>query len=75
MELRLLPQFITYFKVSDDDHLYFEEVIQGMAKMVEVESYVAEGITFRHLINEMHESNFFMTTQLTEVEPTSCFNA
>ena len=27
MELRLLPQFITYFKVSDDDHVYFEEVI------------------------------------------------
>lgn len=43
--------------------------------MVEVESYVADGITFRHLVNELHEANFFMTTQLTEVEPTSCFNA
>ena len=51
-----------YFKVSEDDGIYFEEVIQGLAKMVEVESYVADGITFRHLVNELHEANFFMTT-------------
>ena len=75
LELLLLPQFIKYFKVSDVDNDYLDGCISRLAILNEVESYVASGITFRHLISELHESNFFMTLELTEQEPHSVFNA
>lgn len=43
--------------------------------MADVESYVENGITFKHLLQELHECNFFINTQMTEAEPNSCFNA
>jgi hypothetical protein len=75
MELLLLPSFMKYFKVSTDDEDYFEECISRLAYLNEVELYVQNGIKFQHLINELHECNFFVSCGLTEVEAHGCFNA
>ena len=61
MELIYIPQFIKYFKISLADNEYLDDCISRLAVLNEVESYVASGITFRHLISELHESNFFIT--------------
>lgn len=75
MPLKDVPWFIKYFKVANDDDFYFDTCIQKMAAMADVESYVENGITFKHLLSELHECNFFISTQMTEVEPQSAFCA
>jgi hypothetical protein len=50
MPLKDVPWFIKYFKVANDDDFYFEQCINKMAAMADVEAYVENGITFKHLL-------------------------
>jgi hypothetical protein len=75
MDLLALPQFVNYFKVSVEDEQYFDEFIDRISVLAEQEYYVDNGLTFKHLLIELHRNGFLVGCELTDKEPNAVMAA
>lgn len=60
---------MNYFKVARDDDRYFDDFIDRVSILAEQEYYVDNGMTFRHLLLELHKYGFLVGSELTDKEP------
>ena len=70
-----IPQFVKYFRVANDDEAFFEETIETLAELTQVEEYVNNGLPFAALINELSQAGFLLGCELTDKEPHAVMNA
>lgn len=60
MEILSIPQFINYFKVSDEDEIFFEEVVSQMASLGTSDEFMQNGIPFFEIMNWLVETGFLL---------------
>jgi hypothetical protein len=75
LEVLAIPQFVKYFRVADADEAFFEETIETLAELTQVEEYVNNGLPFAALINELSQAGFLLGCELTDKEPHAVMNA
>lgn len=75
MHILTLSQFIRYFKISEKENDFFEEMITKLAVLTQIQHFCVNGLTFNELIQELHQANFFLACELTDREPQSVMNA
>ena len=75
LEILAIPQFIKYFRVSNEDEVFFEQIIERLAELAQVEQYVNTGLPFAALINELSQAGFLLGCELTDKEPNAVMNA
>ena len=75
LEVLAIPQFVKYFRVANDDEAFFEETIERLAELTQVEEYVNNGLPFAALINELSQAGFLLGCELTDKEPHAVMNA
>jgi hypothetical protein len=74
MELLQLPQFVNYFSVCKADARFFDRFIDRVSVLAEQEYYVDHGLSFKHLLVELHRYGFLVGCELTDHEPVSVMN-
>lgn len=75
MELLQLPQFVNYFSVCKSDARFFDRFIDRVSVLAEQEYYVDHGLTFKHLLIELHRYGFLVGCELTDQEPNAVMNS
>ena len=75
LEILKIPQFIKYFRVSKEDEVFFEQTIEKLAELAQVEQYVNHGLPFAQLLNELSQAGFLLGCELTDKEPNAVMNA
>lgn len=75
IELLNIPAFIQYFKVTDDDEDFFEEVIAQMASLGTNEDMLQKGVSFDEIMTWLVDTSFLLGAGLTDKEPESVLNA
>lgn len=75
MELLQLPQFVNYFKVTRTDDKFLDGFIDRVSILAEQEYYVDNGLTFKHLLIELHRYGFLVGLELTDNEPHAVMNS
>lgn len=75
MELLQLPQFVNYFSVARSDARFFDRFIDRVSVLAEQEYYVDNGLTFKHLLVELHRYGFLVGCELTDQEPNAVMNS
>lgn len=70
-----LPKLVNYFRVANSDDQYFDDFIDRVSILAEQEYYVDRGLSFEHLLAELHEYGFLIGCELTEKEPESVAQA
>lgn len=75
MDLLALPQFVNYFKVSIEDERFFDDFIDRISVLAEQEFYVDNGLSFKHLLVELHRNGFLVGCELTDKEPHAVMSA
>ena len=69
-----MPKFVNYFRVTGDDDEYFDNFIDRVSVLAEQEYYVDHGLSFKHLLVELHRYGFLVGCELTDHEPVSVMN-
>ena len=75
LDLLSLPKLVNYFRVANSDDQYFDDFIDRVSILAEQEYYVDRGLSFEHLLAELHEYGFLIGCELTEKEPESVAQA
>lgn len=75
IELLNIPAFIQYFKVTDDDEDFFEEVIAQMASLGTNEDMLQKGVAFEEIMTWLVDTSFLLGAGLSDKEPESVLNA
>ena len=74
LELTDIPRFIRFFRVSHADEIFFEQTIERLSYLTEDLKYVDHGVTFKVLLHELNQCDFFVGCQMTEKEPSAVIN-
>ena len=75
IELLNIPAFIQYFKVTEDDEDFFEEVVAQLASLGTNEEMLQKGVPFDEIMTWMVNTGFLIGTGLTDKEPFAVMNA
>ena len=69
MHILTLSQFIRYFKISDRENDFFEDIITKLAVLTSIQHFCVNGLTFSELLQELQQADFFVALEITDKEP------